>query len=427
MASQISNGQTSSFVYDADHQRVVTRTGSTTIVDFAGLAQMTVTAQGVSASRVLSMEGVTVAVRANDGTLTYPLGNHQGSIVATVPTGTGAVSRHLYDPYGAPRTPGPSVTDRGFLSQPYETSAGMSYLHHRFYEPATGVFTTVDPLVASTGTPYLYANGNPTTLSDPNGLEPGCGPSAPAGSCAAAHTSVDLLSSVAVLRREGGDAGPVNAWLATCVVAYTACRDATADRHAWLGDTPDGREASRYFRVARWLLAAFVDAGVAEVSDSGSLVGPGGGMFAPRVWFASSGRLLAESGEFDGGDWFEGCGTRCVVVTGLTGWLSASIAGAACSAGTVATGGAGSVAICAGATTVAFRLTGLAYEATSNPGLDGGDVFCTLAFGPSNAAAGAVSMGGKTASDVLAGGVSAALRAPRTFVVGELIRPGVGC
>jgi RHS repeat-associated protein len=121
---------------------------------------------------MLSMEQVTVAIRADDATLSYPLGNHQGSIVATVPTGTGAVSRHLYDPYGAPRTPGPSVTDRGFLSQPYETSAGMSYLHHRFYEPATGVFTTVDPLVASTGTPYLYANGNPTTLSDPNGLDP---------------------------------------------------------------------------------------------------------------------------------------------------------------------------------------------------------------------------------------------------------------
>jgi len=32
-----------------------------------------------------------------------------------------------------------------------------------------GAFISVDPLVAKTGTPYLYANGNPTALSDPGG------------------------------------------------------------------------------------------------------------------------------------------------------------------------------------------------------------------------------------------------------------------
>ena len=44
------------------------------------------------------------------------------------------------------------------------------FLNNRYYDPTTGVFLTVDPLVATTGEPYLYGWGNPTTLSDPTGL-----------------------------------------------------------------------------------------------------------------------------------------------------------------------------------------------------------------------------------------------------------------
>jgi RHS repeat-associated protein len=47
------------------------------------------------------------------------------------------------------------------------------FLNNRYYDPTVGVFISVDPLVEKTGTPYLYAAGNPTTLSDPSGLDPG--------------------------------------------------------------------------------------------------------------------------------------------------------------------------------------------------------------------------------------------------------------
>ena len=46
----------------------------------------------------------------------------------------------------------------------------LAYLNNRYYDPGIGVFTSVDPLVGKTGTPYLYANGNPSTRSDPSGL-----------------------------------------------------------------------------------------------------------------------------------------------------------------------------------------------------------------------------------------------------------------
>ena len=46
----------------------------------------------------------------------------------------------------------------------------LNYLNNRYMDPVLGVFVSVDPLVGKTGTPYLYAAENPTTLSDPEGL-----------------------------------------------------------------------------------------------------------------------------------------------------------------------------------------------------------------------------------------------------------------
>ena len=45
----------------------------------------------------------------------------------------------------------------------------LTYLNNRYYDPGIGNFVSVDPLVGKTGTPYVYANGNPSTLSDPSG------------------------------------------------------------------------------------------------------------------------------------------------------------------------------------------------------------------------------------------------------------------
>jgi RHS repeat-associated protein len=79
-----------------------------------------------------------------------------------------------YDPYGKPRgTTSIASTDRGYIGQYEDTATGLSYLNNRYHDPTLGVFLSVDPLVASTGEPYIYAGGNPTTLSDPTGLEAG--------------------------------------------------------------------------------------------------------------------------------------------------------------------------------------------------------------------------------------------------------------
>jgi len=46
------------------------------------------------------------------------------------------------------------------------------FLNNRHYDPSTGVFVSVDPLVSKTMQPYIYGAANPVRFSDPSGLEP---------------------------------------------------------------------------------------------------------------------------------------------------------------------------------------------------------------------------------------------------------------
>ena len=49
---------------------------------------------------------------------------------------------------------------------------GLVCLNNRYHDPITGQFISVDPLVASTGEPYIYGAANPISFSDPDGLDP---------------------------------------------------------------------------------------------------------------------------------------------------------------------------------------------------------------------------------------------------------------
>jgi RHS repeat-associated protein len=52
----------------------------------------------------------------------------------------------------------------------YTDPDGLIYLVNRYYDPATGQFTSLDPEISMTGQPYTYANDNPVNAKDPNGL-----------------------------------------------------------------------------------------------------------------------------------------------------------------------------------------------------------------------------------------------------------------
>jgi RHS repeat-associated protein len=79
-----------------------------------------------------------------------------------------------YDAWGNPETSGglTAYTPIGFAGG-YTDATNLVYFINRYYDPTTGVFVSVDPLVDETGQTYSYANDDPTGAVDPDGLD--CG------------------------------------------------------------------------------------------------------------------------------------------------------------------------------------------------------------------------------------------------------------
>ena len=57
----------------------------------------------------------------------------------------------------------------GYAGGYHDAETGLNYLIHRYYDPTTGQFMTVDPLVAQTMVPYVYGGNNSVNENDPTG------------------------------------------------------------------------------------------------------------------------------------------------------------------------------------------------------------------------------------------------------------------
>ncbi len=76
-----------------------------------------------------------------------------------------------YSPYGSETGSTGSITTRlGYDGQYTSPDSGLIYMQARVYDPATAQFLTVDPLVASTQTPYAYVGDSPLNYRDRRGL-----------------------------------------------------------------------------------------------------------------------------------------------------------------------------------------------------------------------------------------------------------------
>lgn len=132
----------------------------------------------MSATRWYSFAGKLVAHRTGNGLsgVSSVVTDPQGSVVGTVHNTDWAsgVVRKRPDPFGGARS-STSVTSagRGFLGAVHDSNA-LVLLGARYFDPAAGVFVSVDPLL-DPGNPaqfnaYVYAGNNPVTWSDPSGL-----------------------------------------------------------------------------------------------------------------------------------------------------------------------------------------------------------------------------------------------------------------
>ncbi|MGY3520232.1 RHS repeat-associated core domain-containing protein [Micromonospora sp. PTRAS2] len=181
LASVTAAGQTTSFVYDSNGNRLVRKESAATTVYLPGLElRLDHTTRQVSGTRFYSFNGASVAVRGLNG-IHFQITDHHGTAVASVAAATGAITWRRSTPYGGPRGNNPTSwpSQRGFLGGPQDPMSGLTHLGAREYDPLIGRFISVDPIQDLTDpqqwNPFAYANNSPVTLSDPTGLWPKLG------------------------------------------------------------------------------------------------------------------------------------------------------------------------------------------------------------------------------------------------------------
>ncbi|MEQ0558838.1 RHS repeat-associated core domain-containing protein [Amycolatopsis sp. NEAU-NG30] len=172
------DGKTSTYVYDADGNRLIARDPSGVTLTVGDL-ELRVPAGGsfATGTRYYSYNGHPIAERTAATGVSWLLTDEQGTAYASVDAADLTVHKRFQDPYGVPRgTPtGPWVDNHGFLGG-YQNPTGLTHLGAREYDPAIGSFTTPDPLLEP-GNPahlnaYTYGFDNPLANPDPTGLEP---------------------------------------------------------------------------------------------------------------------------------------------------------------------------------------------------------------------------------------------------------------
>jgi RHS repeat-associated protein len=183
LASVSSQGATTAgYVYDASGQLLIqSDPGSVTLYLPDEQVVLNTSTQAVTGTRFYSLGGATVAARTSAGSVSYLMGDAQGTASMAIDSATLAVTRRYFDPYGNPvgTLPGSWPGTKGFVNGTADTATGLTNLGLREYRPATGSFLSTDPLLSPYNpqdlNPFAYAADNPSTNSDPSGAMPSCG------------------------------------------------------------------------------------------------------------------------------------------------------------------------------------------------------------------------------------------------------------
>ncbi|MEU0567861.1 RHS repeat-associated core domain-containing protein [Nonomuraea sp. NPDC005983] len=169
-------GKTTSFVYDADGERLLrkTPTDSTLYIDDMEL-RLDNAKDAVEATRYYTINGEPVAVRTPDNQVYFLASDHQGTAQAAVNAGNGDIALRRTTPFGEDRGSPPPwwPGQRGFVGGVQDHSIGLVQLGAREYDPRNGRFLSVDPVIDEEDpqqlNAYAYANNSPVTMSDADG------------------------------------------------------------------------------------------------------------------------------------------------------------------------------------------------------------------------------------------------------------------
>ncbi len=106
-------------------------------------------------------------IKISDGTHTYLVSDPTG-VREQINSAGAKVGSTSYDAFGNPCSTCSIATVFGFEGG-YTDETGFIYLDHRYDDPSTGQFLSVDPAVAKTLQPYVYAEDDPVNAADPSG------------------------------------------------------------------------------------------------------------------------------------------------------------------------------------------------------------------------------------------------------------------
>ncbi|WIX90340.1 RHS repeat-associated core domain-containing protein [Amycolatopsis sp. DG1A-15b] len=92
-----------------------------------------------------------------------------GSTIGLLDSAGAVAATYSYSPYGTVTATGSAGTPLRYTGQYTDAESGLVYLRARYYDPATALFLTLDPMVDTTRAPYAYAGDNPVNYTDPTG------------------------------------------------------------------------------------------------------------------------------------------------------------------------------------------------------------------------------------------------------------------
>jgi RHS repeat-associated protein len=179
---------TTSYAYNGDNLRTSTTKTTTTRYAYNLTTPIPQLISEGNLDYIYGPDGLPIEqIDATNTTVAYFSHDQHGDTrVLTGPSGA-ITATYSHTPYGvSTRTSGTDSTTLQYGYGHTDTETGYIYLINRYLDPATGQFTTIDPLNSVTGTPYGYGQNTPLNTWDPLGLSPAgqgyCGPG-PLGIC----------------------------------------------------------------------------------------------------------------------------------------------------------------------------------------------------------------------------------------------------
>ncbi|MEV4316790.1 RHS repeat-associated core domain-containing protein [Actinocrispum sp. NPDC049592] len=171
----VSTSAQTAYVQDTDGTKLVNRDASGATLFLGGTELRTDKGTGaVVGTRYYRSNGEVVGARNGAGLNWLIHDGHNSDTVAVNASSLQVLTRRL-DQFGELRQAQPAnwPVGRGFVGGQQDPATGLTTLGVRDYDPDTGKFLSVDP-VLNTSNPqqfngFSYANNNPTTMSDPDG------------------------------------------------------------------------------------------------------------------------------------------------------------------------------------------------------------------------------------------------------------------